>query len=171
MKVYLANGLFSLSDILFNNLLAIQIREKFPELELYLPQENEAINNKQGFANSTQISSGDDSYLLESDFMIAVIDGATIDEGVSCEIGKYQGVNMVYEDYRPIFALYTDSRQLGRDNLEKLDALRADAVENQFPYRNLYVIGTIKDSGGGIYSNIDDLLSAIEKYMEVQKNK
>jgi nucleoside 2-deoxyribosyltransferase len=144
----------------------------FPELELYVPQENEALNDKTGYANSLTISRGDDEYLLDSQFLIAVIDGVEIDSGVACEIGKFAGFDINYQlrtgaKPRPIFALFTDIRQQGRDNMKKLHALSQDAVENQFPYRNLYVVGTIKDSGGSISPDLDSLIESIMKYYKI----
>lgn len=170
MKAYLANGLFSEADFMYNRYIAEKLREEFPELQLYVPQENDSINDKQSYANSIMVSRGDDEPLLESVFMIAVIDGVEIDAGVSCEIGKFAGFDICHmlrtgERPRPIFALFTDIRQNGRDNMEKLHALTKDAVENQFPYRNLYVIGTIKDTDGKIVPNVAELIDAIRKYI------
>lgn len=169
MRAYLANALFSEADFRFNDYLAGKIRSEIDGIELYLPQHNDSLNDKSSYANSTMISRGDDDYLLNSHFMIAVIDGATIDEGVACEIGKFAGFDMAYrllvgQEPRPIFALFTDSRQNGRDNIKKIDALKKEAVESQFPYRNLYVIGTIKDTDGDISPNVDKLIESIKEY-------
>jgi nucleoside 2-deoxyribosyltransferase len=170
MKSYLANGLFSTADVIYNSIIVDRLRYEFEDLELYAPQENEAINDKQAYANSLMIRKGDDSFLLQSDFLIAVIDGVEIDSGVACEIGKFAGYDMARNEilgtsYRPIFALFTDSRQQGRDNLQKINALIRNAVENQFPYRNLYVIGTVYESNGDVVPNIEELVSAIRKYI------
>jgi nucleoside 2-deoxyribosyltransferase len=179
MKAYLANGLFSESEVLYNTVLAGTIRNMIPDIDLYVPQENMGINDKNAYASSTMIAEGDDEHLLKSDALIAVIDGVEIDSGVACEIGTFsmikkfkhiqlghQIIPVIDDAKRPIFALYTDSRQLGRDNQKKIDALIEDATENQFMYRNLYVIGKIKKSGGGIYSSIEDLIDALSQYNE-----
>lgn len=173
MNSYLANGLFSTADYIYNSIIADRLRYEFEDLELYLPQENEAINDKTAYASSVMISRGDDDKLLTSDFLIAVIDGVEIDAGVACEIGKFSGFDICHqlrcgEKPRPIFALFTDIRQQGRDNMEKLHALSQDAVENQFPYRNLYVIGTIKDTDGNIVPDIDKLVESIRKYISTK---
>lgn len=179
MKAYFANGLFSQADLMYNDYLAKRLEEKFPSLQLYLPQRNMEINDKNSYASSEMIANGDDKHLFQSDFMIALIDGVAIDEGVACEIGSFQTLGQFeYEEelcrtgkvthrkfYRPIFALYTDSRQQGRDNSKKINALIEDSVENQFPYRNLYVIGKIKSSGGAVFSSIEDLEKAIKQYI------
>jgi nucleoside 2-deoxyribosyltransferase len=170
MKAYLANSLFSQADAMYNAYIAEQLRIAFPDLELYVPQENEAINDKQAYANSLMIRRGDDKPLLLSDFLVAVIDGCEIDSGVACEIGKLAGYDMARHDllglpYRPIFALFTDVRQQGRDNRQKIEALIKNSVENQFPYRNLYVIGTIYNSNGDVVPNVAELIDAIRKYI------
>ena len=140
-KGYLANGLFGLGDRLVNELVAKEVRASLPGVDLYVPQENMAINDKSAYADSLTIASADLQALKESDFLVAIIDGVEIDSGVAAEIGAFSMLN------RPIFALYTDSRQQGRDNMKKIDALVADGTENQFMYRNLFVVGLIKQNG------------------------
>jgi nucleoside 2-deoxyribosyltransferase len=157
LKAYLANGLFSIGDRMVNEAIAKSLRERMPDIDLYVPQENEAINDKNNFADSIKIAKADYQELMTSDFLIAVIDGVEIDSGVAAEIGAF------YTTSRPIFALYSDIRQLGRDNPKKINALIIDPTENQFVYRNLFVIGLIKLSGGLIFSTIEDLIDGIEK--------
>ncbi|WP_062351903.1 nucleoside 2-deoxyribosyltransferase [Bacillus kwashiorkori] len=165
MKGYLANGLFGLGDRMLNALIAEKLRSVFHEnnipLDLYVPQENLAINDKNGYANSEMIAAGDDAYLEDSDFVIAVIDGVEIDSGVACEVGVATTLQ------KKVFGLFTDTRQQGRENQQKINALIEDATENQFVYRNLYVVGKIKKSGG-IYSSIEDLNEAILSFAKAK---
>ncbi|MGE7665660.1 nucleoside 2-deoxyribosyltransferase [Ureibacillus composti] len=156
MKAYLANGLFSIGDRLVNELLAKKIRAAIPGIDLYVPQENAEINDKQSFADSLAIANADMEKLEESDVLIAVLDGVEVDSGVAAEIGAFSTFN------RPIVALFSDVRQLGRDNQNKIDALIADGTENQFIYRNLFVIGIIKKNGV-IVSSIEEVVEQIEK--------
>lgn len=153
-KGYLANGLFGLGDRLVNELVAQEIRTSLPGVDLYVPQENAAINDKMAFADSLLIANADIDALKKSDFLVAVIDGVEIDSGVAAEIGAFSMLN------RPIYALYTDTRQQGRENTKKIDALIADGTENQFMYRNLFVIGLIKQNGV-IVSSIEELGKAL----------
>ena len=155
MKAYLANGLFSLSDRMFNKYLADLLRKKIKNLDLFVPQEQE-INDKSSYANSEMIAELDTNKLLESDILIAVIDGVEIDAGVATEIGVF------YNTGKPIVALYTDVRKQGRDNNKKIEALIADGNENQFMYRNLYTVGIIKKRGT-IVDTVDELIEEIEK--------
>ena len=51
MKIYFANALFSHADFDYNAKLAAQIRTAIPKVDLYVPQENAAINNKEAYAD------------------------------------------------------------------------------------------------------------------------
>lgn len=154
-KAYLANGLFSLGDRLVNELIANGVRNRVPDIDLFVPQE-QPFNDKSTYADSIQIAQADTKALMEADFMIAVIDGIEIDSGVAAEIG------MFFTTGKPIYALYTDVRKQGRDNEKKIKALIDDGTENQFMYRNLFVIGLIKQTSGGIYEDFSSLLNAIQ---------
>ncbi|MFJ7954643.1 nucleoside 2-deoxyribosyltransferase [Lysinibacillus sp. NPDC096418] len=156
MKAYLANGLFSLGDRLVNEQLAKAIRQAVPGIELYVPQENDAINDKSAYADSLSIAEADLSMLQNSDVLIAVLDGVEIDSGVAAEIGAFSMLD------RPIIGVFTDVRQQGRDNRKKIDALIADGMENQFVYRNLFVIGLIKRNGI-ITTSIEDTVKAVRE--------
>ncbi len=162
MKAYLANGLFSIGDRLVNELLAKEIRKVLPEIELYVPQENDAINDKQAFADSLAIAQADMEMLEKSDVLIAVIDGIEIDSGVAAEIGVFSTYN------RPIIALFSDVRQLGRDNQHKINALIEDSTENQFIYRNLFVMGLIKRNGV-IVSTVEEAVASVNRYFREDK--
>lgn len=158
MKAYLANGLFDQADYMYNEYLAKLLRTEFKDLEVFVPQE-QSINDKSSFADSKMIAQLDTDNLLESDFMIAVIDGVEIDAGVATEIGVF------YSTGKPIIGLYTDVRQQGRDNQQKIDALIEDGTENQFMYRNLYTIGIIK-LRGVVVDNTDSMLEWSRKIIE-----
>lgn len=157
MHFYFANGLFSQADFNFNAQLAAKIRKLSPEIDLYLPQENAAINDKQSYADSKMIAAADTEEVLKSDLMIAILDGPVIDAGVASEIG------VAYAKEIPIFGLYTDSRQQGANNQRKLQAL-VEIAENQFHYLNLYTTGLIK-LNGEIFNHENDLLKAIRDFI------
>ncbi|WP_125605265.1 nucleoside 2-deoxyribosyltransferase [Lapidilactobacillus bayanensis] len=157
MHFYFANGLFSQADVNFNAQLATKIRAISPEIDVYLPQENAAINDKQAYADSKMIAQADTNEVLRSDLMIAILDGPVIDAGVASEIGVAYAKNI------PIFGLYTDSRQQGFNNSKKLAAL-AEICENQFHYLNLYTTGLIK-LNGTIYNSEIDLLAGIQQFI------
>lgn len=154
MNIYVANGLFSIGDRYVNAEIAKALRAADDTLQLYVPQENDAINDKEAYANSAQIAQADLAALRDSDLLVAVIDGVEIDSGVAAEIGAFSMLG------RPIVALCSDVRQQGTSNKQKIEALQQDALENQFIYRNLFVVGLIKENGV-IVSTIEDIVREV----------
>lgn len=157
MKIYFANVLFSQAELNYNAQLAAKIRQLDQTIDLYLPQENDSINDKQAYADSKMIAQADTEKLIASDLMVAVLDGLSIDNGVASEIG------VAYAKEIPIIGLYTDTRQQGSSNQQKLQAL-GQIAENQFHYVNLYTTGLIK-LNGTIVNSEADLLEAVKKYL------
>ncbi|OJG81633.1 nucleoside 2-deoxyribosyltransferase [Enterococcus pallens] len=147
--------MFAQSDLRYNEHLVQQIRDLSPEITVYLPQENEAINDKSAYADSKMIALADTEEVLKSDLMVAVLDGITIDAGVASEIG------VAYAKGIPIIALYSDTRQQGAENQKKLAALLTPA-ENQFHYLNLYTVGLVK-LNGQVVATEAALLEAIQQ--------
>ncbi|HJG22168.1 nucleoside 2-deoxyribosyltransferase [Enterococcus durans] len=158
MNIYFAAPLFAKSDLLYNAMLVKKIRAVSEDLIVYLPQENEAINDKTDYADSKMIALADTEKVLESDLMIALLDGLTIDAGVASEIG------VAYAKGIPVIGLYTDSRQQGGSHPKKLEALQ-QVAENQFHYLNLYTVGLIK-LNGSIVSDETELLEALKVYLK-----
>lgn len=155
-KAYFASPLFSEMELMYNQYLVRKIREIYPELDLYVPQEQMEINDKSAYADSIMIAKMDTDQLVSSQFMIAILDGVSIDVGVATEIG------VAYQAGIPIIGLYTDSRQQGATNQKKLDALQTIA-ESQFSYVNLYTVGIIKTKGS-IVNSTEDLLESMKYY-------
>lgn len=164
MKAYLANDLFNEATQMYNSYLAENIRKAVPGIELYVPQENEALNDKNGYADSVTIFDGDNVYLDPADMLIAVID--LVDEGVAAEIGRYALYNDIRvsegKEPRPIYVLFTDVRQNGTANSKKIDALKADSIENQFIYKNLYEVGGVKKYGK-VFKSSQELFKYLEE--------
>ncbi len=156
-KAYFASPLFSEMELLYNEYLVKKIKELYPNLELYVPQEQMEINDKNAYANSVMIAKADTDALLASDILIAVIDGLSIDAGVASEIG------VAYQAGIPIIGLYTDSRQQGFDNQKKINAL-SELGESQFSYVNLYTVGLIKLNGILVDSE-EAMIEAIQTYL------
>lgn len=152
-KIYFASPLFSMSEQSFNEQVVEYIRENIPGAEVYLPQENESINDKSGYADSEMIANGDNKYLEEADILVAVLDGQTVDVGVAAEVGYFYSMN------KPIIGLYTDSRQGTYGNQQKIDALD-EIAESQFSYINLYLVGLIK-MRGDIFASVEELVFSL----------
>lgn len=158
LRVYFGAPLFSNMETEWNARVVEKIRNEFGDaIDVYLPQANEAINNKSEFADSIMIASGDNKYLEESDVLIAVLDGPVIDAGLASEIGYFYSMN------KPIIGVYTDSRQGTYGNQSKIDALDKVA-ENQFHYINLYTVGLIK-MRGIIVKDIQSLIHELSYYI------
>ncbi|MBF6625341.1 nucleoside 2-deoxyribosyltransferase [Aerococcaceae bacterium zg-BR9] len=147
-KLYFASPLFTEMEVAFNAKLAADIRQAIPQLEIFLPQEQGEINDKNAYTDSTMIAKLDTQAVLESDILLAVLDGQLIDPGVASEIG------VAYQAGIPIVGLYTDSRQQGATNPQKIAALQ-EIAESQFSYVNLYTVGLIKLNGTIVNSSRD----------------
>lgn len=162
VKIYFGAPLFSVGEQLFNEQVVKQLREEFgDEVEIYLPQENEAINDKSGYADSKMIALADTEYLDEADILIAVLDGAVTDPGLASEIGY------AYATGKSIIGLYTDVRQGTYGNQLKINALD-ELAESQFSYINLYTVGLVK-LNGVVVSNLTDLKTELHEYVEFHK--
>ena len=103
MKIYFANALFSQAEINYNAQLAAKIRQIDDAIDLYLPQENASINDKQAYADSKMIAQADTEKLVNSDLMIAVLDGLSIDNGVASRrsLCKRNSDNWLVHRYTP----------------------------------------------------------------------
>lgn len=156
-QLYFASPLFTEMELAFNQSLAQFIHESLPELTVYLPQEQVAINDKTAYADAKMIAQYDTDQLLKSDLVLAVLDGQVIDPGVASEIG------VAYQAKIPIIGLYTDSRQQGGDHPQKIEALQ-EIGESQFAYVNLYTIGLIK-LNGCLVNQSKDVPAAIRRQL------
>lgn len=162
VKIYFGAPLFSVGEQLFNEQVVKELREEFgDEVEIYLPQENEAINDKSGYADSKMIALADTEYLDESDILIAVLDGAVIDPGLASEIGY------AYATGKNIIGLYTDVRQGTYGNQLKIEALD-QLAESQFSYINLYTVGLVK-LNGLVVPTLSELKKELRTYVDFHK--
>ncbi len=157
-QIYFANGLFSDMERFYNEKIVQKIEASIDDkADIYLPQRNEGINDKSAYADSVSIAKADTKFLLASDLLIAVIDGVSIDPGVASEIG------VAYANRIPIIGIYTDVRQQGFANSQKIKAL-AQVAESQFAYVNLYTVGLIKENGE-VVNSTEKLLAVLKNYI------
>lgn len=156
MKIYFANDLFNDATLMYNEHVVSKIEEEIPDVEVYLPQRNDAINDKTQYADSLTIVKADYEQLEDSDVLVAVIDSD--DSGVALEIGMFYMMN------KPIIGIYTDTRRIAFGNEKKKEAL--DTIgENQVAYINLMLSGAIKERGElvGSHREAIKLLKDIEE--------
>lgn len=153
MKIYFANDLFNDATLMYNEHVVSIIEKEIPNVEVYLPQRNEAINDKTQYADSLDIVKADYEQLEDSDVLVAVIDSD--DSGVALEVGMFYMMN------KPIIGIYTDTRRIAFGNEKKKEAL--DTIgENQVAYINLMLTGAIKERG--------ELVSSHKEAIRLLKN-
>jgi len=158
-NIYFGGALFSEMEQMYNQYIVDQIRETYgDQVNVYLPQENDSINDKSGFADSITIADGDNEHLEKADVLVAVLDGPVPDSGLAAEIGYFYSLN------KPIIGLYTDSRQGTNGNQEKIEALD-EVAESQFSYINLYTVGLVKNRGR-IVQTSQELVNIIGNYLD-----
>ena len=164
MKIYFANALFSQAEREFNKNIVEYLRNKNENLDIYLPQENDAINDKTNSATSIEIYDADTEELKNSDILIACIDGVITDIGTATEVGYFAGMIEHGAKDKKIIALSTDSRDPYYTMSEsKFEAMNEDVLESQFVYINLYLIGAIKKHGV-ILKSRDELLNYLNAH-------
>lgn len=175
-KIYLASHFFNRGGYLETEYLAKSIEKEFGDrVELYVPHRNDSINDKKGNdENITDILvyEGDMKEVLESDMLIANLDGVEIDSGVSGEIMALAMYNELRSDKKRVIGYTTDMRRnLTKDDfLDSLEELskedRSIAIERHkenFFYRNIMITGAVRKWGKLIYgyAKTDDYILAI----------
>lgn len=168
VNIYFGAPLFYDMEKRYNEYVVGLIREKFGDkVNVYLPQENDVINDKSQSADSLDIYHGDTERLKGTDILIAVLDGQTTDIGLATEVGYFarmaemehiRGRNLL-----SILGLYTDIRQ--GDVTDDKVGLLSKPGESQWSYINLYLIGAIKHNGL-LTTSVDSLLYKLEEHIK-----
>lgn len=159
---------FTLMMRCFNGQKNYPILEKETNLNLYVPQRNDSINDKKN--NDSIITDVAIPfqrlihYVKRADILIANLDGLTIDDGVSAEImafGVMQEFEQTYgiNNKRLIIGILTDMRAQGTG-------------ENRL-YRNLMIMGKIKEHGKVIYGypNTDYFKEIVQIIKDFEESK
>ncbi len=108
-RVYLAGPLFSDAERTFNSLVAQGLEEW---ADVYLPQRDGGLMSemvKEGVASDVaacRVFKRDMDAILQADWLIAILDGRAIDEGVAFELG------VAFSHAKRCLGLQTDSRRL-----------------------------------------------------------
>lgn len=121
-RLYLAAPLFSEAEISFNKHITARLEYAF---EVYLPQRDgglvaELMESGMPFSSAAAlVQRADAEAILQSNVVLAVLDGRAVDEGVAFEIGFAHGRGIA------CFGLRTDRRSaiLGQENAMLLSAL------------------------------------------------
>lgn len=169
IRVYLAAPIFTEANRLYNEMIADRIEKKFPQIELYVPQRNSAINNKTKCANALQIATGDLTENLDNDdIMIADVTGdCNPSIGVTFECGYFsriceEEIKKYGSTKKKIISLYTDSRECSSTYLDAKNDLLKEFAESQYSYINLLLVGGLKRYGV-MCRTIDEVLDELEK--------
>lgn len=155
VKIYVASSFFSDPVFMWTEWLAKELREKFGDkVELYVPQENDEINDKENGGSDIDIYEADiQDQLLTSDILIANMDGVEIDSGVAGEILSASTHNELEDKSIKIIGLTTDMRY-GADG------------DDHF-YINKMVVGAVKKWGTFITGKPNNR----EEYLEQIKDE
>ena len=105
-RVYLAAPLFSEAERLFNASVARLLRTSL--FDVHLPQETGDDSDMRDIREQEQLFLYNKTALEDSDFIVAIIDGADADSGTAWEMGY------AFAQKKPVIALRTDFRRIGR---------------------------------------------------------
>ena len=106
-RVYLAAPLFSDAERTYNASLASLLEKNL--FDVHLPQEAGDDTDMRGKCAQERIFSENKKGIEEADFVVAVIDGADADSGTAWEMGYAYAMN------KPVIAIRTDFRRVGRN--------------------------------------------------------
>ena len=168
VRVYLASQIFAECWRDYNEKVIQRIENEFPDIELYAPQRNAAINDKTKCATAEQICQGDfDNNLNNDDIVVAIVDGDTPGIGTVLEVGYFsricqEEINRQGYTNKRIISLYTDTRECSHTVMDgKVEKLH-EFAECQFSYINLLLVGALKRYGTMCHS-IDELIGELRK--------
>jgi nucleoside 2-deoxyribosyltransferase/predicted secreted protein len=105
-RVYLAAPLFSEAERLFNASVARLLRDHL--FDVHLPQEAGDDSDRRDIREQERLFLSNKTVLEDSDFIVAIIDGADADSGTAWEMGYAFALG------KPVIALRTDFRRVGR---------------------------------------------------------
>lgn len=176
IRVYLASQIFAECWREYNEKVATAIETAYPDIELYVPQRNKAINDKTKCASAEDITYGDFTQNLDhDDIVVAIVDGDTPGIGTVTEIGYFsrmcqEEIERTGSTKKAIISLYTDSRECSHTFLPAKNEKLKEFAESQYAYLNLLLVGALKRYGV-MCRTIDDVIAelgkALEKYNEV----
>jgi nucleoside 2-deoxyribosyltransferase/predicted secreted protein len=104
-RVYLAAPLFSEAERLFNASVARLLRDHL--FDVHMPQEAGDDSDRRGSREQERLFHSNKTALEDSDFIVAIIDGADADSGTAWEMGYAVARG------KPVIALRTDFRRVG----------------------------------------------------------
>lgn len=175
VRIYLASQIFAECWREYNERVAKAIEETYPDIELYVPQRNNSINDKTKCASAEDICAGDFTNNLDhDDIVVAIVDGDTPGIGTTVEIGYFsricqEEIEKFGNTKKKIISLYTDSRECSHTFLDAKNEKLKEFAESQYAYLNLLLVGCLKRYGvmcRTVEEVIAELGKALEAYYE-----
>ena len=124
MKIYLAAPLFSQRERRYNRSLADKLTALLPRSEVVLPQDFRVGPAQSSFNDRRHLEALAQHCMQEistADVVLALLDGADADSGVSFEVGYARGIG------KPVLGVRTDYRQL---QIKGLNVMLAEGCSN-----------------------------------------
>jgi hypothetical protein len=138
-KVYLGSPLFSASEQFWNEVVADELKKA--GFEVFNPQSDNTANDKDNpnvEVSAKSIFAGDTKEVISANYMVANIDGLSIDSGLAAECGIF-------------WAMKKNAEGLGSNHYKGIVGYRSDIRKygegDQRFYFNQYVVGLIEDIG------------------------
>ena len=154
-QVYLASPLFTIGEQFWNEIVVQELRSA--GYEVFNPQSDNTANdkdNKDAIVNAKAIFDQDTLEVLNSNIIVANLDGLSIDAGVANELGIFWAMKKVVDDsfFKGIVGYRSDIRKNGEND--------------QRFYFNQYVVGGIEDVGKIVDLNPPESKVDIEGYRQ-----
>ena len=141
MRVYLAGPLFTPYQRSFLDQLATRLRDL--DIEVFVPHEHRL----DGPLTPTEVFHTDAQGVRAADVVLAVLDGAEVDDGTACEIGIFAELLHTGTRRGAIIGLMTDIRTL--------------RSTDDPPHMNLFVRGCI-ETYGSIHTDPQSAVAAVQ---------
>ena len=144
MRIYLAASIFTPYERAFLDDCAARLRAE--GFDVFVPHEEKGLIGVNVTAEA--VFAADAGGVESADAVLAVLDGASVDDGTACEIGLFQGLKQRDPERRGVVGLLTDLRGERRGDF---------AI-------NLFVRGCIEASGGAVVDSLDDALAILHRW-------
>jgi len=147
MKIYFAGPLFTTYERDYISTSAAVLRQA--GIDVFVPHEGNDEMVEDGRSRAKMIYDADFAGVAGANAILALLNGAEVDDGTACEIGIFHGL------------MQTDPTKKGIVGL--LDDWRIKEPDGEGKSTNRVVRGCIEASGA-IYNNMDECIAHLLKY-------
>lgn len=145
MRVYFAGPLFTPYERSFIDECAVRLRAE--GIEVFVPHENALAT---GDTSPATIFAKDWEGLSSADAVVALLDGATVDDGTACEIGIFYALMQNDPSKKGIAGLLTDLRS---------------TLGHEGHGLNLFVQGCV-EVGGKLCGSVDEVVDVLARWRD-----